>query len=424
MPKYAIYAMDKDSLIKYTDFKNKISLESVKLSTQDIKRISADIQSERADGRPLFTTDDNGSAFITVAGPLEPKPDVCAILFDMEMTTYADIITATKEAEADDNIKNITYYFDTPGGNVVGLFKTADVIKNTTKPTTAIVTGMCASAGYALASQCDNIEAENISNEIGSIGVATEIIDYSENDKGRGVKRYVLTSENAENKRPDVTTDEGRAKIITRLTDLESVFIEYVAIGRDTTIDNVKENFGRGGVMLSRDALKVGMIDNIQSEITSISQTSNTKPQNQTEGEGDNMEMSAEEIAKIASDAATAAAIQVKTEMTAEMDRREASAKAEAERKAGFTSLLNKYPNQSAMINEEMTKEGATANADFAIKVAEAEAARISALNEQNDNADDNASTDAKTEESSGTEAADNSGNVLAGALGLKVEAN
>ena len=97
--------MDLKSLEAYAEFKDKISLESVNLSTSEIKRISAEVQGERSANKKLFTTDENGTAFITVAGPLEPKPDVCAIMFDMEMTTYKDIFDATKAAEADEGVE-------------------------------------------------------------------------------------------------------------------------------------------------------------------------------------------------------------------------------------------------------------------------------------------------------------------------------
>ena len=424
--KAVFYAMEPSHLERYASFKDYISDMSVNLSSSEIKRITSEIQNARKPEavRESFFVDENGAAHIFVGGPLEPKPDACAIMFGIDMTTYSDIIEETKMAESDNNILSIIYHFDTPGGNVVGLFAAADAIRNTTKPTLGINEGLCASAGYALASQCDDIQGLNISVETGSIGVVTEIIDRSGQEEGRGIQRFILTSQNAENKVPDVTTEAGRAKIIKRLTDLESVFVEYVAFGRKTTADDILNNFGRGAVLIARDARKVGMIDTIESELDPVI-TGTPAPRNTTATEnklqGDNMAditMSEEDFNKRIDAAATAAAGKVKVDMTSEMDKRDSARTAETERVAGFTKLKNKYPDMSAMIDEEMGKTDAKADVDFAIKVANADTARIAAAEKQKKDAKNvvpELDADGKP-----LVAADDSGNILAAQMGLK----
>lgn len=69
MSKSIFYAMIPAELRKYAEFKDKISAESINLSNDEIKRISAQIQETRADGRELFTVDEEGAAHIAVAGP-------------------------------------------------------------------------------------------------------------------------------------------------------------------------------------------------------------------------------------------------------------------------------------------------------------------------------------------------------------------
>lgn len=413
------YLMDYNYLQAYTDLKNRISAGSVNLSDEVIGKIKAQIQEFRADGRELFTVDEDGAAHITVAGPLEPKPDPCAILFDIDMTTYGDIIDATRAAEADNNITKIVYHFATPGGNVVGLFRTADIIRDTEKPTLAVVHDLCASAGYALAAQCDSIEAENMAAEIGSIGVATEILDRSGQDKARGITRYILTSENAPNKRPDVTTDAGRDKIIKRLTDIESVFIDYVSDGRNATAEDIKNYFGKGGVLIAGDALSAGMIDGIISNLNTEPRNATVAGENQIEGETDmgDITMSEEQFQAAIDGAATKAATAAVTGIDEKLAARDEANAAENTRKAGFTALAKEYPKQEAMINAEMAKEGATADATFAIKVAQAETARIAAEGEQKKNGDDKPG---KIEGKDPGET-DETGNMLAASLGLKV---
>lgn len=443
--KAVFYAMDPATLERYASFKDYIGEMSIGLSTSEINRIRAEIKTAREETRKSFFVDESGSAHIYVTGPLENAPDPCAVMFDIEMTTYSDIINETRAAEADDNIKKIKYHFDTPGGNIVGLFKTADVIRKTTKPTEAIIEGLCASAGYALASQCDTIPSDNIATEIGSIGVVTEITDRSGQDAGEGVKRYILTSANAENKIPDVTTEAGRDNIIKRLTDLESVFVEYVAHGRNTTTEDVLLNFGRGGILIARDARAVGMIDSITSELNTglikspkpvkitgkppVSITGKTPAKAKTTPTGDQnkqgaktmgeITMSDDQLAKFGQDIADKTATKVKTEMTADFDARELKATAELKRKDGFKTLLAKFPEQANLISGEMEKESAEATADFTIKVVDAETARLAAVAEQQKNATDKPGT--VNPDGTAGKPTDESGSMLAASLGLKI---
>lgn len=359
----------------------------VSLSSDEINKIKLEIGQARKDSLKLLMVDEEGTAHIAVSGPLEPKPDACAIMFDIDMTTYQDIIEATRAAESDDNIKKIIYDFDSPGGNVVGLFSTADVIRDAKKPTVGIIHNLCASAALALASQCDTIIAVNEAVEVGSIGVVTERIDRSKSDESRGIRVYTLTSENAPDKRPDVSTEEGRLKIVERITKLESVFIGYVAAGRKTTTDNVKEKFGQGGVLIARDALEVGLIDEIESELQipgeGLNTTAGTNPDQAGEETMGEITMTDEQLAEFGKNIAKETAAEVTKNVTASFEAREKAQAAEAERKAGFATLLATYPKQKTMIDAEMAKDGANASADFAIRVSEAEKARLAAEKEQ-----------------------------------------
>lgn len=197
----------------------------------------------------------NGVATIDIKGPLMPERSGLYDFFGIEHTAYSDIVADTRAAETDSSVKSIEYQIDSPGGTVAGMFETSDAIRNAEKPTRAIVTGMAASAAYGLASQADSIEATARTACIGSIGVVTT----------RFVSDYVvdITSSNAPNKRPDARTEEGRAAIRAELDEIESLFIEGIAEGRNTTASNVEKNYGRGGTMLADNALKNGMIDKI-----------------------------------------------------------------------------------------------------------------------------------------------------------------
>ena len=148
MSRFIYYAMATGPLQEYIDFKNNIATLSADMSPEKIEAIGNKIKSQRADGRELLIIDENGNGHINVIGPLEPKADPCAIMFDIDMTTYSDIINAVIQAENNPNVTGeVVFHFDTPGGNVIGVEKTANVIKDITKPTRAIIHGDCLSGG-------------------------------------------------------------------------------------------------------------------------------------------------------------------------------------------------------------------------------------------------------------------------------------
>ena len=381
------------------------------------------IKSQRAENLSLLTIDENGTGHINIAGPMEPKPDPCAIMFDIDMTTYSDIIEGVRAAEADPAVKEIIFHFDTPGGNVVGMEAAARVIRDASKPTKGVIHGDCCSAGLFLASQCKNFVSEGETQTSGSLGVVTTMIDRSEADRQNGITRHIIVSENAPEKRLDPSSEADRNKMKSFITKIEDVFVNFVASGRNATPEFVRENYGKGAVLIARDALEVGMIDAIENQMTTDEtgqpRNATASAENPLQGENE-MEVTQEQLDKIASDAATKAASQVRTEMTAEQEQREATAEAERERQAGFAELKTVYPNQAAMIDGESKKEGATASIPFVKKCADAETARLAALKEQEGNAGDPADTGA-SDETAGADA-DQSGNLLAASFGLKIE--
>jgi ClpP class serine protease len=75
-------------------------------------------------------------------------------------TDYGTIRAQVKRALADPSVKTVDLLVDSPGGSVLGLPETADVIHraNKIKPVRAFVTGIAASAAYWLASQASKVE--------------------------------------------------------------------------------------------------------------------------------------------------------------------------------------------------------------------------------------------------------------------------
>lgn len=193
------------------------------------------------------------NAEVAVRGVITKAPSFLAMLFGGGNTTYGEIIAALAEAEADPTVDNITLAIDSPGGQFDGLFDALAAIQGTSKPVKALISNVGASAAYAIASQADEIVASNRAARIGSVGVAATIgVDDSE---------VTITSTNAPKKRPDVTTEEGKAVVREELDAMHEIFVDAIAEGRGSTVEKVNAEFGQGATLLAGEALKRGMID-------------------------------------------------------------------------------------------------------------------------------------------------------------------
>ena len=206
-------------------------------------------------GESRILTVAGNQAEISIKGIMTNTPDIMAMLFGGGNVTYPEIVSALAMANNNSAVDAITLNIDSPGGEFVGLFDVLAALQMTSKPVNANVGGFAASGAYAIAAQADTINAGNVSTILGSIGVAASI--YTSD--------YIIdiASTNAPNKRPNAKTLEGQAAIREELDAMHEIFVDSIATGRGTTIENVNATFGRGGVLLAGEAMNRGMIDTI-----------------------------------------------------------------------------------------------------------------------------------------------------------------
>lgn len=221
-------------------------------------------------GREYFDLDNTYTAKLTgnvalipVIGPVFPRRSSVPTSYGAH--TSLDRFSHDFNMALDNpNVDTIINVFDTPGGEVTGVSETADMIfeANAKKTIVSYVAGMNASAGYFLSSAASEIVAAD-TTEHGSIGVATSFLDSSEYDAKRGLKHVQLVSDLSPNKRPNLSSDEGKAMIIERLNEAAQVFLDSVAKHRGTNFEDVFQNYGKGKMYSARQALEKGMIDKI-----------------------------------------------------------------------------------------------------------------------------------------------------------------
>ncbi len=201
----------------------------------------------------------DGVAVIPVTGPLFRYANLLTAICGA--TSYEVLATDFNKALANPNIKAIVLDVDSPGGEVNGCSELADMIYKARgqKPIIAYASGACCSGAYWIASACDKIEAADTAI-LGSIGVVS--IYKKDDDKNKCIE---IVSSQSPNKRPDIATDEGKAKVQAHIDALAEVFINKVALGRDISPQEVIENFGGGDVFVGQKAVGIGLADKLSS---------------------------------------------------------------------------------------------------------------------------------------------------------------
>lgn len=182
-------------------------------------------------------------------------------------TDYASVRASVRRALSDPSVRTVDLVIDSPGGSVLGLPETADVIHaaNRVKPVRAFVTGIAASAAYWLASQASTITLTP-SGEVGSVGVLDIHADISKALENSGLKLTAVTAGEHKVERAPFTplSDDARAHMQEGVNAWYVDFLSTVRRGRGARV-SANSNYGGGRMLSSREALASGMVDFVSS---------------------------------------------------------------------------------------------------------------------------------------------------------------
>ncbi len=199
-------------------------------------------------------------------------------------TSTQILATDIQRALDDPKVKSIVLNIDSPGGVASGINELAEMIfaARDRKRIVAYIGGIGASAAYWIASAAGEIVIDEASLA-GSIGVVVEAV--IEDEKKTGRIRYQIVSRNAPNKRPDLGTEEGRAKMGETIDAMADVFVGKVARNLGVAAEKVPEMGDHGGIRVGADAVKHGLahrVGSLESLITELAKPANTFPRTHT----------------------------------------------------------------------------------------------------------------------------------------------
>lgn len=205
----------------------------------------------RKERDPIVVTD--GIARVKISGVLVNKYDRWLGYWGEEQTVYGDIVADALKAKAD-GAKQVDFEIvNCPGGTAFGLFEAMTVIGNLGIKTRSIVSGMACSGGYMLASQTDQILAENVTTIFGSVGMATHAYISD---------RVVdITNTGSEQKRPNAATAEGVTVIKTELDDMFKPIVNLMSDKRNVSADQLLAKYGNGRIVTAGTGIEMGMVD-------------------------------------------------------------------------------------------------------------------------------------------------------------------
>lgn len=179
-------------------------------------------------------------------------------------TGYQYIAKCLERGLADDNVKKIAFVCDTPGGEVTECFELKDKIYEARgkKPMRAFAANHAYSAGYAIASACDEIVITR-SGGVGSVGVVTAHVDYSAAMEKYGIKvTFIFAGDHKVDGNPyEKLPAAVKTRIQKRINKIYGVFTSTVA--RDRGMDESDVIATKALTYDPEEAIEVGFADKI-----------------------------------------------------------------------------------------------------------------------------------------------------------------
>lgn len=197
--------------------------------------------------------------------------ELTGVIADTEKASADNIITALRDAFDNENSAGVILRINSPGGSPVQSGYIYDEIRrlreaNPDTPLYAVVSDICASGGYYIASAADKIYADKASI-VGSIGVRMDNFGFVDAMNKLGIERRTLTA--GKNKAlldPFLPEDEkSKAHIQTMLAEIHTQFIDSVKEGRGERIDSSIEGIFSGLIWSGESAVAIGLVDELAS---------------------------------------------------------------------------------------------------------------------------------------------------------------
>lgn len=202
--------------------------------------------SDSEEGLPLLTVHGNVGVIEIKGGLLSSSNWVTRWL---GITTYTDIRNSLIDAAENNSIDTILLDMDTPGGSAQGVDDVSNLINQIkeSKQVVAHTSRLMASAGYWIGSAAHEVYATRLAT-VGSIGVITVHQEMTKMLDQIGIKATVFRAGEfkALGGPMEALTTKAKNIIQGRLDQLYNEFVNHVALSRNRSVQDVKDNMADG----------------------------------------------------------------------------------------------------------------------------------------------------------------------------------
>ncbi|PCJ89174.1 MAG: S49 family peptidase [Thiotrichaceae bacterium] len=197
--------------------------------------------------------------------------ELTGVIADTEKANADNIVTALRNAFENENTAGVILRINSPGGSPVQSGYIYDEMRRLREdypntPLYAVITDICASGGYYIASAADKIYADKASI-VGSIGVRMDNFGFVDAMEKLGIERRTLTA--GENKAlldPFLPVNEkAKEHMQVMLGEIHKQFIDSVKEGRGDRLDTNVDGLFSGLIWTGEAAVKNGLIDELAS---------------------------------------------------------------------------------------------------------------------------------------------------------------
>lgn len=203
---------------------------------------------------------------IPIHGPVDQR--MSSALMKTGGTSLEFVSAALDRLISDPSIGAIVLHIDSPGGSTYGTEELGTKIYNARgrKQIYAIADSMAASAGYWLASSASMVICTP-GGDVGSVGVYAMHVDESKAMELQGMSVQMVSAGKYKTELNPFAPlgDEARANMQEQVNATYDKFLGALKRNRNTSIENVRANFGQGRVFSAEKALAAGMVDRILS---------------------------------------------------------------------------------------------------------------------------------------------------------------
>lgn len=255
------------------------------IGTPEASRFEGERVERDASGRPVAVKPynvSNGVAIITITGSLVNRGAWLGA--NCGLTSYEGIQHQLKSAAADPAVHSVILDLHSPGGEAVGAFETAAMVRSLagSRRVVAVVNGMAASAAYAIASGANEIVTTE-TGVSGSIGVVLLHADFSRQLDREGISPTLIHAgaHKVDGNPFEPLSQDVRQGLQAEVDAFYDSFLETVAKGRGNRLNAAAARKTEARTFIGKAAVSAGTADRVgsfESVLAELSRAGGRKP--------------------------------------------------------------------------------------------------------------------------------------------------